>query len=30
VPEPVALPMATRVRMLTAALDAAEAIVRSR
>jgi transcriptional regulator with XRE-family HTH domain len=28
--EPVALPMATRVRMLTAALDAAEAIVRSR
>jgi len=30
VPEPVEVPMATRVRMLTAALDAAEAIVRSR
>ncbi len=30
VPEPVDLPMATRVRMLAAALDAAEAILRSR
>jgi transcriptional regulator with XRE-family HTH domain len=29
-PEPVDLPMATRVRMITAALEAAEAIVRSR